>query len=129
MVKISKEELARAVYDLNQKLDNLEKKVDLIINKFNVSLDVLEKRVNELENLIAILDEDYYNIKKETSQFLTTLKPYLGDLKDESNFRKTLLREVKLLSESLERVSEILRDHSKRIKKLENIQNILIKEA
>ncbi len=129
MVKISKEELARAVYDLNQKLDNLEKKVDLIINKFNVSLDVLEKRVNELENLIAILDEDYYNIKRETSQFLTALKPYLGDLKDESNFRKTLLREVKLLSESLEKVSEILRDHSKRIKKLENVQNILIKEA
>ncbi|NPA38459.1 MAG: hypothetical protein GXN99_01545 [Candidatus Nanohaloarchaeota archaeon] len=128
MVKLSKEDIARALYDLNERLNQLDKKVDAITNKFTVSLDVLEKKVKELEGLIAVLDEDYYNIKTETLKTLKSFEPLADDLKDYPYFKEKLLHEITVLSESMEKMSEILKDHHKRLKKLENLYKVMIKE-
>ena len=109
-------------------LESLEKKVDLITNKFNVSLDVLEKKIAEIEGLVSILDEDYYNIKKDTVEILSALEPFVADIKEYPIFKTTVMNEIKVLSESLEKVSEILRDHTTRIKRLENARKVMVKE-
>ena len=97
-----------AIYDISSRLENLEKKLSILEGKVNISIDALENKIKEVEGLIAVIDDDYYEIRKEVLNKLSTLSPYLDEIKKIEDWKKEIEKEMRELEEGVKKMGKLI---------------------
>ena len=94
------------IYNMEGRLESIEKKTSALENKINISIDALENKIKELEQLIVAIDDDYYEIRKEMLKKLSSISPYIEEIKQIGNWKKEVMGEVNELEKAVKKMGK-----------------------